>query len=133
KDSRITVYHKKNQGVSSARNLAIDKAKGEYICFVDSDDEIDKCMLEELHKLINNNNADIVICGHKSIYPNNKVEYHEPPMFNGFIKEFLEAIELFLNSESIQGPCGKLYKTKLIKDNGVTFPDNLSFGEDTLF
>lgn len=73
KDSRITVYHKKNQGVSSARNLAIDKAKGEYICFVDSDDEIDKCMLEELHKLINNNNADIVICGHKSIYPNNKV------------------------------------------------------------
>src|SRR5690606_22590995 len=40
KDSRIKVFHKENGGVSSARNLGLDNAKGEWICFVDSDDEI---------------------------------------------------------------------------------------------
>ena len=40
KDERIKVFHKKNGGASSARNIGIDNAKGEYICFVDSDDYV---------------------------------------------------------------------------------------------
>ncbi len=46
KDVRIKVFHKANAGVSSARNLGLDKAKGEFIFFVDSDDFLDKTHLE---------------------------------------------------------------------------------------
>ena len=48
RDSRIRVVHKKNGGLSSARNAGLDVAKGEYISFVDSDDFVEETMLEEL-------------------------------------------------------------------------------------
>lgn len=50
KDSRIRVFHKKNGGVSSARNYGIDNAQGTYICFVDSDDWVDETYLEDMLK-----------------------------------------------------------------------------------
>ena len=49
KDSRVRVFHKENGGVSSARNIGLDNAKGEYIAFVDSDDYIDNRMYECLY------------------------------------------------------------------------------------
>ena len=45
-DSRVHVFHKENGGVSSARNMGIEHAKGEWVCFVDSDDWIDKDTFE---------------------------------------------------------------------------------------
>ena len=50
KENRIKVIHKENGGVSSARNCGIDAAKGKYICFVDSDDYVNKNYLEILIK-----------------------------------------------------------------------------------
>lgn len=136
KDPRINVYHCNNNGVSIARNLAIEKARGEYISFIDADDEIDELMIENLYAQIKNTKADIAICGHVSVYRKNKKLYivkHEPPNFNGTTKEFLELIELFLDSECVQGPCAKLYRTNLIKRHGIKFPNQQSFGEDTIF
>ena len=52
KDSRVRVFHKENGGVSSARNLGLDNAKGEYICFLDSDDWIDSETLEACEDVI---------------------------------------------------------------------------------
>ena len=48
KDTRIRVFHKENGGVSSARNLGIDNANGEYICFIDSDDYVNSEFLDSL-------------------------------------------------------------------------------------
>lgn len=48
KDNRIRVFHKENGGVSSARNLGLDNAKGEWVCFVDSDDELIRDGLEAM-------------------------------------------------------------------------------------
>ena len=59
-DKRIKVVHKKNGGLASARNAGLDIAKGEYICFVDSDDWIEKNMIESLYKEIKRSNMDIV-------------------------------------------------------------------------
>ena len=50
KDTRIRVFHKENGGVSSARNLGIDNANGEYICFIDSDDYVNSEFLDSLIK-----------------------------------------------------------------------------------
>lgn len=63
-DARIKVYHKMNGGLSSARNYGIERATGEYISFVDSDDWIDPRMYEVMVKSALEDNADIVACGH---------------------------------------------------------------------
>lgn len=137
-DIRVNVFHKENGGVSSARNFAISKAKGEYICFVDADDEIETPMLEELYACMISKNADLSICGHKSICmgKNGKIVacyHHVCTKFQGSIQQFLTVVDNFLASESIQGPCGKLFKTKIIKNKNILFPQELSFGEDTVF
>ena len=64
KDSRIKVIHKQNGGLSDARNVAIDIAKGEYIAFVDSDDCVAKNIYEVLYKNLKENKADISIANY---------------------------------------------------------------------
>ena len=70
-DSRITVIHKINEGVSKARNMGIDASKGDLISFVDADDFLDVNMYEELINHLNENPADI--CCMAKIYMNNDV------------------------------------------------------------
>ena len=65
RDSRISIYHKKNGGLSDARNYGIERAGGEYLCFIDSDDWVEKNYLGELVRLIEEYEADIAICGFK--------------------------------------------------------------------
>lgn len=78
KDNRIIVIHKKNGGLSSARNIALDMVKGEYIFFVDSDDYIMPGILHELYHACVENNADIACCGYisgkKKYYCDKKTE-----------------------------------------------------------
>ena len=62
KDERIRVFHKENEGLSSARNKGIDEAVGEYICFVDSDDTLRADYLEKLYNAITVDKSDISIC-----------------------------------------------------------------------
>lgn len=72
-DSRIIVIHKKNGGLSDARNAGIDISKGKYITFIDSDDYVENDYLEVLHKAIKKNNSDISICSYQSVYENGKI------------------------------------------------------------
>lgn len=62
KDKRIRVIHQENQGVSAARNVGLDHAKGTYIAFIDSDDIVNPRYLEQLYYSLINNNVDISIC-----------------------------------------------------------------------
>ena len=62
KDSRIKVIHKENGGLSSARNVGVDVAKGTYIAFVDSDDFIHEEFIEKLYEILKSNDADISQC-----------------------------------------------------------------------
>ena len=63
KDNRITVIHTKNGGAAKARNIGIDKAKGEYIAFVDSDDYIEPEMYQILLSALKDSGADIACSG----------------------------------------------------------------------
>lgn len=62
RDSRITVVHKENGGQASARNLGLTMAKGEYVCFVDSDDCIHERYVEILLAMCNDTGCDLAIC-----------------------------------------------------------------------
>lgn len=63
KDARLHVIHKENGGAPSARNVAIDIAKGEYLYFMDSDDWAEPTMLEDMYKLAKKNNSQLVVAG----------------------------------------------------------------------
>lgn len=62
KDERVRVFHVKNSGQSAARNLALDNMTGEYVCFVDSDDYIEPCMIDTMFEYLKEQNGDVAIC-----------------------------------------------------------------------
>ena len=119
KDDRIIVIHKKNGGVSDARNYGIEKAKGNYIGFVDSDDFIDEEMYEKLYEVLIKEDADVVECGFKIVYPNKIELFTEQKYYKVCNKE--EYLEEFLIIEKIFGSVWtKLIKSDIAKK--VTFP-----------
>lgn len=126
KDSRIEIYHQENQGVASTRNHLLEKVKGDYVLFVDSDDWCELSMVEFLVGKALQSEADIVVCG---LVKNDEVcsdEYVEEAMDReSTIKKFLFHKEL---SGSL---CNKLVKTSLLQ--GIRFDNRISYGEDALF
>ncbi len=132
-DSRIKVIHKKNGGVSSARNAGILEATSEFLCFVDSDDEIEDDMVEKLLSNQMLTGAQLVVGG--------VIEYHKK-----FIKTVCEGNCCFENAEisdsQLINICskeimtflhGKIFIRKLISENNLLFKDGLVCGEDHLF
>lgn len=88
RDSRITVIHKINGGLSDARNVGIDNANGEYICFIDSDDFVRQTYIEDLLTAVLKHDADISVClFEKGINDNFKKIYNQ-----------IQAEEIVLNS-----------------------------------
>lgn len=83
KDKRIKVFHKKNGGLSDAKNFGINKAIGKYITFVDSDDWIDTNMYSNMMNYIKQYHADIAICGRY-------IDYEDGTSTKWFNKSFLE-------------------------------------------
>ena len=77
-DKRIKVVHKDNEGVSIARNTALDFATGDYISLIDSDDYIDCDFYEKLLNSITTNSADIALCKYTLDYENNIAKPEEP-------------------------------------------------------
>ncbi len=131
KDNRFIIIHQKNQGVSAARNQGIKKSKGEYLCFIDSDDWVTPYYLTHLLSGMKENEIDMVVTG--TIHEASRPEIHAPQenckikIESKYTKVFIENVGLFY------GPCAILFKTSLIKSNHKTFPKDLSFGEDTTF
>ena len=116
-DSRIKVIHKKNGGLSDARNAGINIAKGEYIGFVDSDDWIDSQMYEKLLEVCIQENAQIGVCGFVKEFVNNSFLC---PSEEG-VYSAKEALLKMIENKSFQDhACTKLFKTSLFKD--ISFP-----------
>ncbi len=123
RDSRFRVVHKRNEGVSSARNIGLDKVGGQYIAFIDSDDTILPTMLEDLIRIAEAENADIV----QSAWPLNDAEIE-----TGKIKKMSRDKVLDENFafSGVFKPslCLGLYKAALF--NEVRLPENIHYYED---
>lgn len=114
KDSRIRVVHKKNGGLSDARNAGLAIATGEYIMFIDSDDFVDIEMMESMMKNMVDNNVDMVVCNIKYVYEDREVvKYNQSDR----ILDRYEAMEEYLKDGIVQAVAwNKLYKKSLIND-----------------
>lgn len=116
-DNRITVLNKKNGGVSSARNMGLDVAKGKFIGFVDSDDNIEPEMFELLVREANYTNSDITEIGCRIIDANGLI-LKEIDLSNGSISgtnEILKSYLLYKNTTNYL--CNKLFRSELF--NGL--------------
>ena len=132
KDSRIRVIHKENGGVSSARNVGIDIAQGEWITFVDSDDWVSEKYLETLSDSKFINNVDFVVASIEI----KKLKSISSVVPTKFIKQDditkVETIKL-LYRPRFYGPVAKLYRTRIIKDQDIRFLCGIKNGEDKIF
>lgn len=126
KDSRIRVIHKENGGLSDARNAGIEAAKGQYFCFIDSDDYIDPEMLEVLYHLITDNEADISVCGIRDCFDSGKC--FQSSENKQFVILGKEALRYILEGKYLYGSiCNKLICRELCQDHrfvkGKTYED----------
>ena len=128
-DNRITVIHRDNQGVSSARNAGMEKARGDYISFVDSDDWLELNAYEHLVECALNHGVDAVIFEYFVDYKDGKTNHKNHYELNGLMSR-AEAIEMTISPVS-RFVWAKLYAKKLISD--LKFEQNIHIGEDTLF
>lgn len=124
KDGRIQVLHQEHSGVSFARNNGLKAAKGNYICFIDSDDFVDGTYLQRLYEAIQG--CDLAICAvAEQFYPtfegwvDKHIFWSRPTHYNG-----LQYINFCHN---------KLYKKEIIANNNLTFDVGVKLGEDALF
>lgn len=126
RDKRVVVVHKKNEGVSSARNVGLSLAKGEFLMMLDSDDWIDLEMCDIMRGHMLGEHVDCVICGLQQTNGNIWA-----PRFNRTYKdttEFNIDFPYWLDSELLSSSVNKMYKNK-----GVFYPKGMSYGEDLVF
>jgi len=129
KDKRIITINQKNAGASAARNVGIEKAAGDFITFIDSDDDISDQLILTLAKQIKKN-MDFIMCG-MSI---NGKEIVAPDTFiknKKLITQYV--LKSLLVKNLFYGPCCKLFLRSIILDNKIRFPEEIKYGEDTIF
>ncbi len=133
----IIVIDKKNEGVSVARNVGLEKSQGEYICYLDADDfYVSKTILEEFYAMSKQNDLDVIRGAYK-IFDETKNEYKEHlapnfPKINKVLsgQEFLVGSIKYSFNEVV--PWLGLYKRKYLIDNNLMFPKGIAYEEDQL-
>ncbi|WP_321426544.1 glycosyltransferase [uncultured Bacteroides sp.] len=128
KDNRIRVFHKKNEGVSSARNVGLDKANGEWITFVDSDDWIEEKCLEVILKHATKNALDCIQFSYKRI--NDKGEIFE---INSAQTPILDLNNYINMGKFSVCAGGTMFKRDIIDNNNIRFIEGLKLAEDQIF
>lgn len=152
-DDRVTVIHKKNEGVSVARNTGIERAQGEFILFFDGDDFAKPYTCEELFHIAREKQVDTVIYGYHR-FENGAVKETCPPIFkeghyqeesilNFLLPRFIgvsaEGVNRWLKNEKnslyVENPAlwRIMVSSKVVNENGIRFDKNLRVGEDTIF
>lgn len=136
KDPRIIVIHKENGGAPSARNVAIDKARGKYMYFMDSDDWAEPTMLEDMYNLAERDNAQLVVAGfYIDTYYSDTEKYSQQQFCESAVyknsREFRQNAHKLFDKNLLYTPWNKLYLSSYILENKLYFPE--TFWDDFPF
>lgn len=129
---RFQVYHQEHRGVSSARNVGLKYATGEYLCFVDADDQIAPTYIDDLYQAIGE--ADSSMCGFKKkdslshedcvIVPSNKIETLEENLSEFYAADSTDWQRYLWN---------RMFKRNIVLQNHLRFREDIYYKEDGLF
>ncbi len=131
-DCRIRYIYQANGGVSTARNHGIDAATGEYLCFVDSDDAIEKEYVSLLYNKISSTSSDVALCGFCEIDENSDIKRILSDDDFSKLRGKLET-DFYILRHFTGSPCMKMYSTKIIRDHGLRFREDMVTAEDQYF
>lgn len=140
KDTRFKFFKREHIGVSAARNYGIDQAQGEYLTFLDSDDQLEKTSCTSIYKRIKEWDTDIILFEYSykknftstsySIYNTDRSKISPQE------KEHLVAETCFATKNYgliLSGVCCKAYKRSFLNNNGLKFDTKICYSEDQIF
>ena len=138
KNLNMTILRQKNQGAAGARNLGLKKASGEYVTFIDSDDEVKKTHIEDLWKSLEKDQRNALsVCGY--VYRRLRMQT-EKNFFTNEIWTGLEEVNfrayilsLLASDGRMYAAINKMFRLSVIKNAKVEFPVGWDFAEDTMF
>lgn len=135
-DNRIVLIDKENEGVSKARNVALAVSTGDYVIFLDGDDQLARNAVEVLVENRGERDKWLIACGRYLVTQKNKKKEivcttSGVPATELNRREAL--LEIASGKYNFQSACYKLFELKLIKENNILFNENYSHGEDGLF
>lgn len=129
KDQRFKYYRKKNGGVSSARNLGIEKALGSYITFVDSDDEI---IAGSITVTDFSSQADLIFFN-RTLYKDKEQKIRKEIEGENRWVPVEDVFESMITKNRFHGPVGRMYKRSVLQEAGLCFDTGMIQGEDAVF
>ncbi len=139
-DSRIKVFHKNNGGVSSARNYGLDRVTGEWVTFLDSDDELsENYLLSMIKPILVDDKIDFAIWGYEYYNAENDTITYTTSVSDSCLVQILDKdFGIKMMYEGIWSfwkwfICSKLFKMEILRENKIKFNEHIKFGEDRLF
>lgn len=129
----IKYLEKENGGVSTARNLALHHAQGDYITFVDSDDWVTDDYFNAIDTLLRDGDYDLLQFSQKISSDGKYAEQIHPAFDSSNHAEIVNRIAEDMWKKRINGPTAKVYKRKIIEENSIRFNENIEVGEDRTF
>lgn len=135
-DMRFRYIYHENQGVSATRNRGLDEAKGEFVVFLDSDDQYDREYLQEFNRMtVEYPDCDHFWCGFKSIdISGNQLAVSVWKDNDGVIYVLDRNVIMNLHEKTLDAALwNKAYRKKILDENNIKMDEGLSLGEDILF
>ena len=138
KNLNMTILRQKNQGAAGARNLGLKKASGEYVTFIDSDDEVKKTHIEDLFESLEKDPRNALsVCGYvyRRLRMQTEKNFFTNEIWTGLKEVNFRAyiLSLLASDGRMYAAINKMFRLSVIKKAKVEFPVGWDFAEDTMF